>query len=343
MAAGLSLQDGCQWLRCSADMAYKLLYGIDVLEGLKQLESESVQCVVTSPPYWGLRDYGVENQLGLEPTPEVYVEKLVSVFREVGRALRDGGTVFLNLGDSYNSPPVGKFNGGGFKDSSAITGGRDMSGIASGSIIDRTKLSGLKPKDRCGIPHRVVFALQKEGWWWRDEIIWHKPNPMPESVTDRCTKSHEFVFMLTKSANYYYDQAAIKEPMSEETKERDKYGFNGAFKGQFRGTPNEDRWQEGRPFEKGSFYSEYGRNPRSVWSISTQGYAGAHFAVMPIELAKKCILAGSKAGDTVLDMFSGSATTIQAAVELGRIGIGIDLNSDYLPLAEKRLAQGVLI
>lgn len=270
----------------------------DCLEVLRTMPSNSVQMCVTSPAYWGLRDYGIDGQIGLESTPAEYVAKLVAVFNEVHRVLKDNGTLWLNLGDSYNSAPVGRFSGGGFKDKSAQNGTRDFSGVITSGQLNKLAASGLPPKNRMGIPHRVVFALQDAGWIWRDEIVWQKPAIMPESVTDRTSKSHEFIFLLAKNAEYFYDAAAIAEPSRNQNETRNK---------------------------------------RSVWTVATQPYSGAHFAVFPPKLVEPCILAGSKVGDTVLDCFSGSGTTGAVAVEHGRDYIGIELNPAYIELARTRI------
>jgi site-specific DNA-methyltransferase (adenine-specific) len=278
-------------------MEHRIILG-DCVSGLRTLDDASVHCCVTSPPYWGLRDYGHEGQIGLEATPEAYVERLVEVFREVRRVLRDDGTCWLNLGDSYGSG-----------------------------------------KQLVGIPWRVAFALQADGWHLRQDIIWHKPNPMPESVRDRCTKAHEYVFLLTKSGRYFYDADAVKVDASPATAERNKHGFNGAFKGQFQGTPREERWQNGRPIEKPQFAADGKANRRSVWTITTKPYRGAHFATMPPDLAETCIRAGCPEGGTVLDPFAGSGTTLAAAAELGRSAVGCELNPAYLALAEERIRK----
>ena len=296
------------------------------------IPDETVDCVVTSPPYWGLRDYGTGNQIGLEKSPEEYVNTMVEVFREVWRVLKPTGTVWLNLGDSYNS-----------KQASNKTWG---SGVGANkhyqkhTIPNKRNVSkNFKYKDLIGIPWRVALALQADGWYLRSDIIWHKPNPMPESVKDRPTKSHEYIFLLTKNSKYYYDADAIREPMSKSTKARDKNGFSGAFKGQMRGSPNESRWQDGRPIDTPTFYSEQGRNKRSVWTVTTKPYKGAHFATFPEDLIEPCILAGCPQDGIVLDPFVGSGTTASVALKFGRKSIGVDLNKEYLELAVKRITS----
>ena len=302
------------------------LYAIhqgDCLDVLPTLDAESVQCVVTSPPYFGLRDYGHDGQIGLEPTVDEYVAKLVAVFREVRRVLRDDGTVLLNLGDSYNGSggAGGDYAAGGLKDGAPKYPGRNI--------------NGLKPKDLIGIPWRVAFALQADGWWLRQDIIWHKPNPMPESVTDRCTKAHEYVFLLTKAARYYYDSHAVSEPLAYPNERRRPLGSKGAW---------EMDGRDQRANGGGQDYDDYParRNKRSVWTITTKPYSGAHFATMPPDLAEVCILAGSKPGDLILDPFTGSGTTGAVALGLGRRFVGCELNPDYIELAHKRITGAAL-
>lgn len=301
----------------------------DVRQRLAELPDCSVQTCVTSPPYWGLRDYGHDGQIGLEQTPDEYVAGLVEVFREVRRVLADDGTLWLNLGDSYAMTTKGA-GGSGKQDTNA---GAQMS--------DRKWRipSGLKPKDLVGIPWRVAFALQSDGWWLRQDIIWAKPNPMPESVTDRCTKAHEYVFLLTKSARYYYDAAAIAEPflhgdMQREAKRRKAAGL--LRTGEYMvgsGRNDGDSYTGGVGFAS----AKDTRNKRDVWTIATKPYAGAHFAVMPEALAEPCILAGSRAGDLVLDPFTGSGTVGVVALRHDRDFIGTELNPEYAALAEARI------
>jgi DNA modification methylase len=294
------------------------------------LRDGCVQCVVTSPPYWGLRDYHADAQIGLEPTPDAYVAALVAVFREVWRVLRDDGTVWLNLGDSYNSSS--QFN-------------HDVSGLSSGARYSegtptqwpghRALIPGLKSKDLVGIPWRVAFALQADGWYLRSDIIWHKPNPMPESVSDRPTKAHEYVFLLAKSARYAYDAAAIAEPLAESTVSwgGGKTGWGPSSMGH--ATPQllhgPSRRGQGRCGENDA------RNKRSVWTIPTMPYAGAHFATMPEALIRPCILAGCPLGGLVLDPFLGSGTVGAVAARLGRRWVGCDLT--YHALSQARTAQ----
>ena len=310
----------------------------DVRSILPTLPAGSVRCCVTSPPYWGLRDYGHADQLGLESTPEAYVANLVAVFREVRRVLADDGTLWLNLGDSYSTDT--KWGG-----SSGSLNGHQGGGARRERNLD----SGLKPKDLVGIPWRVAFALQADGWYLRSDVIWAKPNPMPESVTDRPTKSHEYLFLLSKSARYYYNADAIAEPIAESQVGRIREdvvgGISHAERGQHsRGGTYKQDGAGGRRYE--GFNARWNnseastrpvRNARTVWTIATQPYAEAHFATFPEELPRRCILAGSEPGDTVLDPFMGSGTTLAVAVGNGRAGVGIELNPDYLDLARNRI------
>ena len=303
----------------------------DVREEIKKLPEQSVNCVVTSPPYWGLRDYGQDNQIGLEQSPTDYVQELVEVFRDIKRVLRDDGTVWLNLGDSYASA----------RDSKAVPDSlRTGDGTAVASAANRNpanlKAAGLKHKDLVGIPWRVAFALQADGWYLRSDIIWHKPNVMPESVRDRPTKCHEYIFLLTKQSKYYYDYEAILEPVSAVSLARAEYG-----------------WDSDRPSTKTSdgrgihtakmgsrFVNPKGRNKRTVWTITTKGFKEAHFATYPPDLIEPCILAGCPEGGVVLDPFFGSGTTGLVAARNNRNYIGIELNPEYAEIARKRLEIG---
>jgi site-specific DNA-methyltransferase (adenine-specific) len=291
----------------------------DNRQTIKELSDQSVQMVVTSPPYFGLRDYGVEEQIGLESTPQEFIEELCLVFDEVWRVLKDDGTIWVNLGDSYAQSGQG---GGG----SYGTERPDW------SKRGRKAPEGLKPKDLIGIPWRFAFAMQDRGWYLRSDIIWHKPNPMPESVTDRPTKSHEYIFLLTKNPKYYYDHEAIKEDSIWANHSRAGAGrltYDGKRQGQ-KGTGQE------------SFVTITDkRNKRSVWTVNTKPYKDAHFATYPPELITPCILAGSKEGDVVLDPFSGSGTTGEVALQHGRNYIGLELNADYAKLSEHRLNEAV--
>ena len=292
----------------------------DCVAGLRTIPDASVHCCVTSPPYWGLRDYGHDGQIGLESTPDAYVARMVEVFREVRRVLRDDGTLWLNLGDSYfNTSP-----GSGGK--CVLAGaGKAMTEARYHNANRDFAGTGIKPKDLVGIPWMVAFALRADGWWLRQDIIWHKPNPMPESVRDRCTKAHEYVFLLTKSERYYYDAEAVSEPSADPGRVRnDSVG----------GASHVERQQH----SLGGVVSGYlTRNRRSVWTITTKPYSGAHFAVMPPDLVEPCIKAGCPEGGTVLDPFAGSGTTLAVAAELGRNAIGCELNPEYIELAERRI------
>jgi len=276
----------------------------------------SVQTCVTSPPYFGLRDYGVDGQIGLEPTVDAFVEELVSVFREVRRVLADDGTLWLNLGDSYAANR-------GYQ----VT---DNKHIDVGNNMGMKVPEGLKPKDLIGIPWRVAFALQADGWYLRQDIIWHKPNPMPESVRDRCTKSHEYIFLFSKKPKYYFDAEAIAEPVAAPTVERLSQPTIATQKGSDRvpGKTNGPMKAVG---------TQEKRNKRSVWTVSTKPFKGAHFATFPPELITPCILAGSREGDTVLDPFAGAGTTGLVASRNGRGFIGIELNPEYADMARKRI------
>ena len=293
------------------------------------LPNESVQCVVTSPPYWGLREYEGEqampwgSPLGLESTPELYVEHMVEVFREVGRVLRADGTLWLNLGDSYANDT--KWGGS--------TGGKHAAGNHGQTGIGRQRSrTGLKAKDLIGIPWRVAFALQADGWYLRSDIIWSKPNPMPESVTDRPTKSHEYLFLLTKSSRYYYDADAVREPAKYAGTEI-RYGPDAKIH-EGGDAVNDKRTSSG--FARGITVGEH-RNIRTVWDIATQPYAGAHFATFPETIPERCIKAGSDLGTVVLDPFHGSGTTGRVAQRLGRDYVGFDLSREYLAMSLERV------
>jgi len=305
-------------------MTITLLTG-DCREVLQTLEPESVHCVATSPPYFGLRDYGVAGQIGLEPTPEAFTAELVRVFAEVRRVLRKDGTAWLNLGDSYaNANP-----GSGGK---CVLAGAGRAMTDARYHANKRDISGFKPKDLLGIPWRVAFALQADGWYLRQDIIWSKPNPMPESVTDRCTKAHEYLFLLSKSERYHYDAEAIAEPSiyapgkSTEV-ERAKGYYDGKWSAPSDGSRNDGSFKAIRET----------RNKRSVWEIATNAYSEAHFATFPPALIEPCILAGCPKGGTVLDPFGGAGTTGLVADRLGRNSILIELNPAYAVMAERRI------
>jgi DNA modification methylase len=345
-------------------MSTILLIG-DVRERLRCIPSDSVHCVVSSPPYFGLRDYGNAAQIGLEPTPEAYIAQLVEVFREVRRVLRPDGTFWLNIGDSYTS------QGGRGEDRMVELGkptpGAKTVAVARGSASGTKTAPGLAPKQRLMIPARVALALQADGWWLRDEIVWRKPNPMPVSVTDRTTPAHEMVYMLTKSARYHYDMEAIKTPAAESSRKRyaqptidtqqggaKQDAYENGFVGQRARSrrPNEilqalARKQDGvgkRQYD--GFNDRYEgapmAQPRSVWDIPTRPFKGAHFATFPPDLVRKPILAGCPVGGIVLDPFFGSGTTALVAAELGRHAIGIELSPEYAAIAGERLGLRAL-
>ena len=297
-----------------------------------------IQMCVTSPPYFGLRDYGVNDQIGLEQTPNAYVAELVAVFREVWRVMKDDGTLWLNLGDSY---AASQSNNGGYSNKSTLSGFSrpDTKGRQANETGIRRKLAhGVKPKDLIGIPWRVAFALQSDGWYLRQDIIWHKPNPMPESVRDRCTKAHEYIFLLAKSERYFFDSEAMKESATSNSSgaaasfKRSGSKRAQAIPNQSVGTHREDR--------EDVAYNET-RNRRSVWTVPTSPYSGAHFATFPPALIEPCILAGSRVGDIVLDPFSGSGTTAAVSKSLGRSAVGVELNQQYLELASRRVGDAV--
>lgn len=340
-------------------MSIRVITG-DCREVLKTLPDASVHCCVTSPPYFGLRDYGIAEQIGLEPTATAFVDELVQVFREVRRALRPDGTLWLNLGDSYNS--IGhKKSSSGYGTSKLAGGEQTHSPLGR----ETNAGGGLKHKDLIGIPWRVAFALQADGWWLRQDIIWSKPNSMPESVQDRCTKAHEYLFLLSKSPTYYCDMAAIAEPVTLSTiarldqdienqagSDRVPGKTNGAMKavrsrrdsfkredskraevfpGQSAGTHRSDREESDYPLDT--------RNKRSVWTVATQPFKEAHFATFPPALIEPCILAGCPVGGTVLDPFGGAGTTGLVSDRLQRDAILIELNPTYADMARSRIAS----
>jgi DNA modification methylase len=303
----------------------------DAREVLKTLPEKSIHCCVTSPPYYGLRDYGVEGQVGLEETPEAYVANMVEIFREVRRVLRDDGTLWLNLGDSYATTPTG-----GDSRKSGLNGAYTSEKYQR-TIKDvykkkhNTITPGLKPKDLIGIPWRVAFALQADGWWLRQDIIWHKPNPMPESVTDRCTKAHEYIFLLTKKRKYFYDREAIREDP--------KPGNDGTIRAIARDRSGPVDIGNGAHIAERVYKEVKGANKQSVWTVATKPFKEAHFAVFPPDLIRPCILAGCPVGGIVLDPFMGSGTTALVAFENERNYLGIELNPEYIKLANRRLER----
>lgn len=335
-------------------MAVRII-NADVMHGLAQLADESIHCVVTSPPYWGLRDYGHEGQIGLEATPEEFVAKMVTVFREVRRVLRKDGTLWLNLGDSYAGSGKGPSN-----NSSLDRPYRGMSNIAAAPNRWLSVPVGIKSKDLVGIPWMTAFALRSDGWWLRQEVIWAKPNPMPESVKDRCTKAHEHLFLLSKSERYHFNADAIRETADKgyagsefnagktavhqmgRTSDKPRIGAKGNAK-TFRGgiyTGNK-AFDNSAAMERDSVGNKpnetLSRNKRSVWPIATQPYADAHFATFPEELPETCIKAGCPRGGTVLDPFGGAGTTGLVADKLDRNAVLIELNPEYAAMAERRI------
>ena len=284
------------------------------------------QTCVTSPPYYGLRDYGHDGQIGLEETPEEYIKAMVEVFRCVWDVLEDDGTLWLNIGDSYyNYRPV---KGQALVQQSVSNNSQDLPQVCARR---GNKLDGLKEKDLIGIPWMLAFALRADGWYLRQDIIWHKPNPMPESVQDRCTKAHEYIFLMSKSSKYYYDHESIKDPVKQDWGTRDR--SDGKYHNEGSGL------QPHSGLEK----SYEMANKRSVWVVNTKPYAGAHFAVFPQELIEPCIMAGAPVGGVVLDPFMGSGTTAQVAQHLNRQYLGCELNPEYKPLQDKRLRQMSLV
>lgn len=338
-------------------MTTQLILNGDCLEGLRKLPDGLAHCCVTSPPYWGLRDYGHEGQIGLEATPEAYVARMVEVFAEVRRVLRDDGTLWLNLGDSYagswgnqgrketrgtqraiNGPMLQRLKASPTHDIDCCLDDDCLSPAGDGGIYPDKKTSTeswvndhptLKAKDLVGIPWRVAFALQADGWWLRQDIIWHKPNPMPESVRDRCTKAHEYVFLMTKSERYAFDAGAISEAASGR-----ECGNVAPTKA---GRSGDEKHRTSANLHK--IEASDTRNRRSVWTVTTKPYAGAHFAVMPPDLVEPCIKAGCPEGGTVIDPFAGSGTTLAVAAKLGRNAYGCELNPEYVKLAEARIRE----
>lgn len=329
-------------------MTVRILVG-DVLAVLPALADRSVQTCVTSPPYWGLRDYGVEGQIGLERTPEEYVEKLVGVFREVRRVLRADGTLWLNLGDLY-------VDGGRGADVGSTLAGTRNNQRESRKACVRATFKGLRPKNLVGIPWRVAFALQADGWYLRSDIIWAKPNAMPESVTDRPTKAHEYLFLLAKSPSYYYDANAIREPVAGEPNalrnrwDTKDYVVPGQKPQKRTSRQRKPAGWETGPGAHGSFHRDGraqeveqtevrqgGRNKRSVWTVATFAYPDAHFATFPPALIEPCVVAGSRRGDVVLDPFGGAGTTGLVADRLGRDAVLIELNPEYADMARERI------
>ena len=295
----------------------KILFG-DCRETLKTIDVKARMCV-TSPPYYGLRNYGNEDrQIGMEQTPEEYIEQLVDVFRSVRDVLTDDGTLWLNIGDTYYN-----YRSDGNYPKQTVS--RTKQDLPDFSPVRGNKLHNLKSKDLIGIPWMLAFALRADGWWLRQDIIWNKPNPMPESVKDRCTKSHEYIFLLSKSKQYFYDNEAIKEPVKQDWGTRDR--TNGKYH-----NPG-----SGLAPHSGLSKSYDRKNKRSVWTVTNKPYKGAHFACFPPDLIEPCILAGSEENDIVLDPFMGSGTTAMVAKKHNRNYIGCELNEDYASLQTDRI------
>jgi DNA modification methylase len=302
-------------------MRNKIEFG-DCREIMRRWKEQGIkaQTCVTSPPYFGLRDYGHEGQIGLEETPEQYIAAMVEVFRCVWDVLEDDGTLWLNIGDSYMTTPAGNKTWVDFGSN------KNYENHKIHSLVKK-KIDGVKTKDLIGIPWMLAFALRADGWYLRQDIIWHKPNPMPESVRDRCTKAHEYIFLMSKSQKYYYDADAIKEPVKQDWGTRDR--SDGKYHNEGSGL------QPHSGLEK----SYEVANKRSVWTVNTKPYKGAHFAVFPQELIEPCIMAGAPQGGVVLDPFMGSGTTAQVAQNLGRQYLGCELNPEYAPLQAERTKQ----
>jgi DNA modification methylase len=303
----------------------------DVLDRLAEMPDESVNCVVTSPPYWGLRDYGADGQIGLEESLDEHIAKMVAVFAEVRRVLRADGVMWLNYGDAYASTL--RVEGG----HDFVDGGKKRLSEQKGTVWASNLSSGIKPKNLLGLPWRVAFALQADGWYLRSDVIWAKPNPMPESCTDRPTKSHEYVFLMTKSAKYWYDADAVREAFEGSTKDRRR---SSNFK---KIGSQDDKFGSHNRGAEIIKANENGRNIRTVWTIPTEAMPDAHFATFPQKLAHRCILAGCPIGGTVLDPFSGSGTTVYVAAKNNRNGIGIELNPEYVEISRRRLSGDLFI
>ena len=329
---------------------WKVIAG-DTITGMATLPEASVHACITSPPYWGLRDYGHAGQIGLEETPEEHIARLIEVFREVRRVLRDDGTLWVNYGDAYSAGGRGGNPGNNTSTLQGTTesqlqskkarGSALPAGLHAGSVAAGAQSRawsgpppGYKPKDLLGLPWMLAFALRADGWYLRQDIIWHKPNPMPESVTDRCTKAHEYLFLLSKSARYHFDAEAIAEAsVDPESLSGRKPRNPDKFVGQH-GSETRSGFANVTP---GRIYET--RNRRSVWTIPTQPFPGAHFAVFPEALVEPCVKAGCPLGGTVLDPFNGSGTTGVVALKQGRSYVGCELNPEYVAMSRRRLAD----
>ncbi len=331
-------------------MQTNIIYNTDCLTGLRNLADDSIDCCVTSPPYFNLRDYGVSGQIGLENTPEEYIDRLVEVFREVRRVLKPAGTLWLNIGDSYASSGKGATN---YPDN-AMKCKQGTNRGTDGCLATVKRFAGYKRKDLIGIPWLLAFALRADGWYLRQDIIWSKPNPMPESVTDRCTKAHEYVFLLSKSARYYFDAAAIKEPANGWNGSKFEDGKNlinhpNVGKNRMRKPAGWDTGKGGhgayhrsgraKTIEYADMPGAETRNKRSVWVVPPQPCKESHFATFPEALIAPCILAGCPEHGIILDPFMGSGTTAVVARKHARRYIGFELNSEYIEIADKRLKK----
>lgn len=297
---------------------------------LRRVPDKSVNCCVTSPPYYGLRDYGKDGQIGLEDSPAEFIDRLVAVFREVRRVLKDDGTCWIVIGDSYAGSGKGRWGDGRCYLNESVQ--LSNKGSVAGKIT-KTTAAGCKPKDLIGIPWMLAFALRDDGWYLRQDIIWHKPNPMPENVRDRCTKAHEYIFLLSKSRKYYFDHEAMQEDADPKWIARYNSPMYNAQKEQSVTRPSLGHNTAGMKTYTGK------RNRRDVWKIAKNGFKGAHFATFPEEIVTPCILAGCPVGGVVLDPFVGSGTTLKVATKLGRSGIGIELNEAYADIINKRLNE----
>lgn len=307
----------------------------DCLDVLRTMPDQSFHCCITSPPYFGLRDYGMAGQIGLEQTPTEFVARLVEVFREVRRVLRDDGTLWVNMGDSYASI-AGGYAPEGSAGKHDIVSRNTRGAVRRGHR--RNPAEGLKQKDLMGIPWRLAFALQDDGWYLRQDIIWHKPNPMPESVRDRCTKAHEYIFLLSKSPRYYFDSEAIKEPaVSEKPAGNKRHKYADAYAAS---DSEEHRTKAGLTALAGVEWTK--RNRRSVWTVGSKPFKGAHFATFPPDLIRPCVLAGAPRGGLVLDPFGGAGTTALVAMQEGRRSVLLELNPEYASIARHRLASAWL-
>lgn len=317
----------------------------DAITGINQIDDNSIDMCITSPPYYGLRDYGVDGQIGLENSPEAYISNLVDVFRAVKQKLKDDGTLWIVIGDSYAGSGKGAAS---YPDNAKkYKQGTNRGSVGCENITGVPKtFDGIKTKDLIGIPWMLAFALRADGWYLRQDIIWHKTNPMPESVKDRCTKSHEYIFLLSKNKKYYFNSDAITEQAKyngrKDTVNKGglKYSQNGILP---HGQKARTHFLAGAPHEKWRFRNGTAiRNKRDVWTVSLKPFKGAHFATFPEQLITPCILAGSRQGGIVLDPFVGSGTTLKVAAENGRDGIGVEINKKYESVIRERIGDFIV-